>query len=64
MYLPVILPVKAARKRNTFLRANVKIFARKRNGNARKRNAPVHVMPNKDNLFLCCLFSNLLSTPN
>jgi len=25
------LPVKAARKRNTFLRASVKIFARKRN---------------------------------
>jgi hypothetical protein len=31
---------KAASKRNTFLHANVKVFARKRNGNARKCNAP------------------------
>ena len=40
LYLLVILHVKAARKRNTFLRANVKVFARKRNCNPRKRNAP------------------------
>ena len=31
---------KAASKRNTFLHTNVKVFARKRNGNARKCNAP------------------------